>query len=74
VVCPGSTRTPAWEHFHSGRTTSLAEEETRVAARIPPGRIGRPEEMVGAVVWRCSEVASFITGHALAVDGARSAQ
>jgi len=36
---------------------------------IPLGRIGRPEEIANAVVWLCSDAASYITGHALAVDG-----
>ncbi len=40
-----------------------------LAAMIPLGRIGRPEEIANAVVWLCSDAASYITGHALAVDG-----
>ena len=32
-------------------------------------RMGTPEEVAAAVVWLCSEEASFVTGHALAVDG-----
>ena len=40
-----------------------------LAAMIPLGRIGRPEEVANAVVWLCSDAASYITGHALAVDG-----
>jgi len=37
--------------------------------KVPMGRIGEPEEVVGAVMWLCSEAASFVTGHALPVDG-----
>jgi NAD(P)-dependent dehydrogenase (short-subunit alcohol dehydrogenase family) len=33
------------------------------------GRFGEPEEVARAVVWLCSEGASYITGHALAIDG-----
>jgi len=40
-----------------------------LAALIPLGRIGRPGEVANAVVWLCSDAASYITGHALAVDG-----
>lgn len=35
----------------------------------PMGSMGKPEEIAAAVVWLCSDVASFVTGHALAVDG-----
>ena len=33
------------------------------------GRYGRPEEMVGAIVYLCSEAASFVTGIVLPIDG-----
>ncbi len=46
---------------------------TLVAAQ-PIGRMGRPEEIAEAVVWLCSEAASFVTGHALPVDGSYVAQ
>jgi NAD(P)-dependent dehydrogenase (short-subunit alcohol dehydrogenase family) len=35
----------------------------------PIGRIANPEEIAEAVVWLCSDAASFVTGHAMAVDG-----
>jgi NAD(P)-dependent dehydrogenase (short-subunit alcohol dehydrogenase family) len=31
--------------------------------------MGKPEEIAAAVVWLCSDAASFVTGHALVVDG-----
>jgi NAD(P)-dependent dehydrogenase (short-subunit alcohol dehydrogenase family) len=40
-----------------------------MAKGIPLGRIGRPEEIGSAVLWMCSEGASFVVGHALVVDG-----
>jgi NAD(P)-dependent dehydrogenase (short-subunit alcohol dehydrogenase family) len=40
-----------------------------VLRRIPMGRLGRPEEVAGAVVFLASEAASLITGHTLLVDG-----
>ena len=49
----------------------LADDAFRgdVLRRLPIGRIGLPEEVVGAIVFLASEQASLITGHVLAVDG-----
>jgi NAD(P)-dependent dehydrogenase (short-subunit alcohol dehydrogenase family) len=35
----------------------------------PIGRLGTPAEVAEAIAWLCSDAASFVTGHALAVDG-----
>jgi NAD(P)-dependent dehydrogenase (short-subunit alcohol dehydrogenase family) len=45
-----------------------------VIADIPMGRPGRPEEVGRVVVWLCSDDASFVTGHALAIDGGQLAK
>jgi len=39
------------------------------AARIPAGRIGHPEEAAQVALWLCSDNASYVTGHAMIVDG-----
>lgn len=47
-------------------------DETRNAAILghtPMGRYGEPHELVGAVIWLCSDTASFVTGAEIAVDG-----
>ena len=65
AICPGSTRTPMLEGFMGGD-----EQVERMMTRaVPLGRLGRPEEIAEAVVWLCSDAASFVVGHSLAVDG-----
>ncbi len=70
VVCPGAIDTPMADGMIGG------SEEVRAAfaAMEPMGRFGRPEEIAAAVLWLCSEAASFVTGHTLAVDGGWMAQ
>ena len=64
AVCPGPIRT---------HKMSDPEVEARWSPRIPMGRVGSVEEVAGAVVWLCSDSASFVTGHTLVVDGGRRA-
>jgi NAD(P)-dependent dehydrogenase (short-subunit alcohol dehydrogenase family) len=70
AVCPGAVRTPALDSFLS----SSPNIEARVIAQHPLGRLGTAEEVAQAVLWLCSDAASFVTGHALAVDGGATAQ
>ena len=64
AVGPGLTKTafsqPIWEN---------PEVEQMVAARIPKGRLAEPEEIVGAVLFLCSEDSGYITGESIYVDG-----
>jgi NAD(P)-dependent dehydrogenase (short-subunit alcohol dehydrogenase family) len=65
AVCPGFIDTEMMERFTGG----TSEGRGKVIAMEPMGRMGKPEEIAAAVVWLCSDAASFVTGHALAVDG-----
>jgi len=65
AVCPGAIQTPMIDRFVGEED----EERQELMAAHPMGRFGRPEEVAEAVVWLCSEKASYITGQTLAVDG-----
>jgi NAD(P)-dependent dehydrogenase (short-subunit alcohol dehydrogenase family) len=51
-----------------------AEAEQQVAGLHPIGRIADPNEIAAAVMWLCSDAASFVVGAALPVDGGYTAQ
>ncbi|MDX3102487.1 SDR family NAD(P)-dependent oxidoreductase [Nonomuraea angiospora] len=65
TVTPGPTDTPALR----GLTPDPEQFERHLAARVPLGRLGRPEEVPAAVIFLASEQSSFITGSSLYVDG-----
>jgi NAD(P)-dependent dehydrogenase (short-subunit alcohol dehydrogenase family) len=64
-VCPGPVRT--------GMNEELAATNPEIVKamdqKVPMGRIGEPEEVAAAAIFLCSDEASYITGHALPVDG-----
>ena len=70
AVCPGLIQTPMVERITNGHP-QLGEA---LVAAEPIGRTGRPEEIAESVVWMCSDAASFVTGHAMSVDGGFVAQ
>jgi NAD(P)-dependent dehydrogenase (short-subunit alcohol dehydrogenase family) len=65
AVCPGVFRTPLVERIIEG----VPGREQEYMNAQPIGRLGQPEELAEAVVWLCSDAASFVTGHAFPVDG-----
>lgn len=65
AVCPGPIRTDL--------TSSMPEEhQARVAAQVPLGRFGEPEEIAHAVSFLASPGASYVTGESLVVSGGRT--
>ncbi len=65
AVCPAVIRTPMFERVVEAK---LVDAEA-IARMHPVGRIGEVSEVAAAVLWLCSDAASFVTGHQLAVDG-----
>jgi 2-hydroxycyclohexanecarboxyl-CoA dehydrogenase len=68
VVCPGLTETGMLEEFMqgAGNPDKLREAYRRA---IPMGRLGKPEDLPGAIVFFASDDADFITGQVLSVSG-----
>jgi len=68
AVCPGYTQTPMlMDRGIQARRDPAAM--ARIVAREPMERLGSPREIAEAILWLCSDAASFVTGEALAVDG-----
>jgi len=70
AVCPGVIQTPMMDRI----TENKKEAVEQFTGLEPVGRFGLPEEIANTVVWLCSDEASFVTGHAMAVDGGFVAQ
>jgi len=77
ALIAGGFRTPMLERVFEragGGDSAVAEAaEAQITEAIPLRRIGRPEEAAEAVVWLCSEAASYVTGHSMIVDGGLTA-
>jgi len=65
ALCPAYTRTPMIERI----VREKPDLEAKLQSRIPLGRLGTPEEIAAAAIYLCTDSASFITGHALVMDG-----
>lgn len=68
-LCPGAVKTPMLARMlerEPGR-------DRKLKAAHPMGRIAEPAEIASAALWLCSEQASFVTGHQLAIDGGLTA-
>jgi len=70
AVCPGTINTPMVADMLAKEPDAMKE----IMRDQPIGRLGRSEEIASAVLWLCSPGASFVIGHALAVDGGYTAR
>jgi NAD(P)-dependent dehydrogenase (short-subunit alcohol dehydrogenase family) len=70
AVCPGTIDTPMVSDMLAKEPGAMKE----ILRDVPIGRLGRPEEIADAVLWLCSDRASFVVGHALVVDGGYTAR
>jgi NAD(P)-dependent dehydrogenase (short-subunit alcohol dehydrogenase family) len=70
AVCPGAIKTPMIDRL----TGNKKEVEQQYAEMEPMGRLGDPDEVANAVLWLCSDESSFVTGHAMAIDGGWTAR
>ena len=64
AVCPGVIETAM-----SAQAAAIPAIREKIEQMTPMGRMGQPDEIAGAVLWLCSDAASFVTGQPLAVDG-----
>jgi NAD(P)-dependent dehydrogenase (short-subunit alcohol dehydrogenase family) len=68
AVCPGIIDTRMMDRV----TGETPEGRQQVISQEPIGRMGKPEEIAAAVLWLCSDAASFVVGHAMVVDGGQT--
>jgi NAD(P)-dependent dehydrogenase (short-subunit alcohol dehydrogenase family) len=66
AICPGLIWTPMADEMVAGGQGEALEAMEKL---VPMGRVGRPEEIASAVLWLCSDAASYVTGQSISVDG-----
>ena len=65
AVCPGLVDTPLLERIYASNPELKSEADNWQ----PIGRTAQPEEIAEAVIWLCSDMASFVVGHMMTIDG-----
>jgi len=70
AICPGAINKP----FRQRLVGNDCKEELNSCPRYPIGRIGKAEEVAGAVVWLCSDEATYVTGSLVVIDGGLTAK
>jgi len=74
-ILPGFTDTERLVNLKAAVAGRTGQTEDQVMAgwigRVPEGRLGRPEELAGAITFLVSEAGAYIRGQSIAVDGGR---
>lgn len=69
AIAPGFLLTQQNQYLLQDEDGCPTERGMRVLNKTPMGRYGSPEELAGAVIWLCSDAASFVNGAVIPVDG-----
>jgi NAD(P)-dependent dehydrogenase (short-subunit alcohol dehydrogenase family) len=67
AVCPGMIQTPMSDKMIAEGQGEILDQMLNTF--VPMKRMGRPEEIADAVLWLCSDAASYVTGQSISVDG-----
>jgi NAD(P)-dependent dehydrogenase (short-subunit alcohol dehydrogenase family) len=70
AICPAGVKTPMLERA-AEKNPNFEKEGKKLH---PVGRVANPEEVADAVLWLCSDLAAFVTGSNLVIDGGWTAQ
>jgi 3-oxoacyl-[acyl-carrier protein] reductase len=73
TVCPGTHRTDRLSELAATRAvknaTTPEQEFERMARECPLRRLGQPDELAAVVAFLCGELASYVNGQSIVVDG-----
>jgi NAD(P)-dependent dehydrogenase (short-subunit alcohol dehydrogenase family) len=73
AISPGFFLTEQNRTLLTNTDGSYTSRGQKVIAQTPYGRFGKPEELIGTLIWLCSDASAFVTGINVAVDGGFSA-
>jgi len=69
AIAPGFFISEQNRHLLTNPDGSLTDRGKRVIEQTPFGRFGKPEELIGTLIWLCSDASKFVTGTVIPVDG-----